>query len=159
MRGATPLAIEYGCVHRSREHKGLWVGVYSARHLEPLLAKIGAAYNVSLSFETLPASEQRMVAVLDLPELGHKKISAFRSRVPLLSALEDLDVTISLIGVGTLVAALVVSLLLSRSLSARWSSWRVKRAPSRMANRNPWPRAAPRKFAPSRTPSIARSRI
>ncbi len=112
-----PLAIEYGCVHRSREHKGLWVGVYSARHLEPLLAKIGAAYNVSLSFETLPASEQRMVEVLDLPELGHKKISAFRSRVPLLSVLEDLDVTISLIGVGTLVAALVVSLLLSRSLS------------------------------------------
>jgi two-component system, NtrC family, nitrogen regulation sensor histidine kinase NtrY len=117
VRAATPLAIEYGCVHRSREHKGLWVGVYSARHLEPLLAKIGAAYNVSLSFETLAASEQRMVEVLDLPELGHKKISAFRSRVPLLSALEDLDVTISLIGVGTLVAALVVSLLLSKSLS------------------------------------------
>jgi len=117
VRGSAPLAIEYGCVHRSREHEGLWVGVYSARHLEPLLAKIGAAYNVSLSFETLPASEQRMVSVLDLPELGHKKISAFRSRVPLLSALEDLDVTISLIGVGTLVAALVVSLLLSKSLS------------------------------------------
>jgi len=117
VRSAAPLAIEYGCVHRSREHKGLWVGVYSARHLEPLLAKIGAAYNVSLSFETLAPSEQRMVEVLDLPELGHKKISAFRSRVPLLSALEDLDVTISLIGVGTLVAALVVSLLLSKSLS------------------------------------------
>ena len=117
VRGTAPLAIEYGCVHRSREHKGLWVGVYSARHLEPLLAKIGAAYNVSLSFETLPPSEQRMVEVLDLPELGHKKISAFRSRVPLLSALEDLDVTISLIGVGTLVAALVMSLLLSKSLS------------------------------------------
>ena len=117
VRSRAPLAIEYGCVHRSREQKGLWVGVYSARHLEPLLAKIGAAYNVSLSFETLPASEQRMVSVLDLPELGHKKISAFRSRVPLLSALEDLDVTISLIGVGTLVAALVVSLLLSKSLS------------------------------------------
>ncbi|MET0795255.1 MAG: ATP-binding protein, partial [Polyangiaceae bacterium] len=45
------------------------------------------------------------------------KISAFRSRVPLLSALEDLDVTISLIGVGTLGAALVLSLLLSKSLS------------------------------------------
>ncbi|HYQ45247.1 MAG TPA: ATP-binding protein [Polyangiaceae bacterium] len=117
VRSAAPLAIEYGCVHRSRDHQGLWVGVYSARHLEPLLAKIGAAYNVSLSFEQLTASEQRMVEVLDLPELGHKKISAFRSRVPLLSALEDLDVTISLIGVGTLVAALVVSLLLSKSLS------------------------------------------
>ncbi|HYP78327.1 MAG TPA: ATP-binding protein [Polyangiaceae bacterium] len=117
VRSAPPLAIEYGCVHRSRDHHGLWVGVYSARHLEPLLAKIGAAYNVSLSFETLAPSEQRMVEVLDLPELGHKKISAFRSRVPLLSALEDLDVTISLIGVGTLVAALVVSLLLSKSLS------------------------------------------
>ncbi|HKO49704.1 MAG TPA: ATP-binding protein [Polyangiaceae bacterium] len=117
VRSTPPLAIEYGCVHRSREHKGLWVGVYSARHLEPLLAKIGAAYNVSLSFETLTATEERMVSVLDLPELGHKKISAFRSRVPLLSALEDLDLTISLIGVGTLVAALVVSLLLSKSLS------------------------------------------
>ncbi|MEI9937253.1 MAG: ATP-binding protein [Pseudomonadota bacterium] len=117
VRSRAPLAIEYGCVHRSREHPGLWVGVYSARHLEPLLAKIGAAYNVSLSFETLAPSEQRMVEVLDLPELGHKKISAYRSRVPLLSALEDLDVTISLIGVGTLIAALVVSLLLSRSLS------------------------------------------
>jgi two-component system nitrogen regulation sensor histidine kinase NtrY len=52
-----------------------------------------------------------------LPELGHRKISAYRSRVPLLSALEDLDVTISLIGVGTLVAALVLSLVLSKSLS------------------------------------------
>ena len=117
VRSAAPLAIEYGCVHRSHANKNLWVGVYAARHLEPLLAKIGAAYNVSLSFETLPASEQRMVEVLDLPELGHKKISAFRSRVPLLSALEDLDVTISLIGVGTLGAALVLSLLLSKSLS------------------------------------------
>lgn len=117
VRSAVPLSVEFGCVHRSREVKGLWVGVYAARHLEPLLAKIGASYNVSLSFETLPASEQRMVEVLDLPELGHRKISAFRSRVPLLSALEDLDVTISLIGVGTLGAALLLSLLLSRSLS------------------------------------------
>jgi nitrogen fixation/metabolism regulation signal transduction histidine kinase len=117
VRAAAPLAIEYGCVHRSKESKGMWVGVYAARHLEPLLAKIGAAYNVSLSFETVPATEQRMAEVLDLPELGHKKISAFRSRVPLLLALEDLDVTISLIGVGTLGAALVLSLLLSQSLS------------------------------------------
>jgi len=117
VRAAPPLAIEYGCVHRARGRETLWVGVYSARHLEPLLAKIGAAYNVSLSFDTLAPSDQRMVEVLDLPELGHKKISAYRSRVPLLSALEDLDVTISLIGVGTLVAALVVSLLLSKSLS------------------------------------------
>lgn len=117
VRAAQPLAVEFGCVHRSREVKGLWVGVYAARHLEPLLAKIGASYNVSLSFEPLAPTEQRMVEVLDLPELGHKKISAFRSRVPLLSALEDLDVTISLIGVGTLVAALLLSLFLSRSLS------------------------------------------
>lgn len=117
VRSTPPLAVEYGCVHRSKERKGLWVGVYAARHLEPLLAKIGAAYNVSLSFESVPTNEQRMVEVLDLPELGHKKISAFRSRVPLLSALEDLDVTISLIGVGTLGAALVLSLLLSKSLS------------------------------------------
>ncbi len=117
VRSTAPLAIQYGCVHRAHENKGLWVGVYAARHLEPLLAKIGGAYNVSLSFETLPASEQRMVRVLDLPELGHRKISAFRSRVPLLSALEDLDVTISLIGVGTLGAALVLSLVLSKSLS------------------------------------------
>ena len=117
VRGTQPLAVEYGCVHRSRDNHGLWVGVYAARHLEPLLAKIGEAYNVSLSFEPLASNEQRMVEVLDLPELGHRKISAYRSRVPLLSALEDLDVTISLIGVGTLVAALVLSLLLSRSLS------------------------------------------
>jgi nitrogen fixation/metabolism regulation signal transduction histidine kinase len=37
--------------------------------------------------------------------------------VPLLSALEDLDVTIALIGVGTLLAALALSLVLSKSLS------------------------------------------
>ena len=117
VRSVAPLAIEFGCVHRSRENKNLWVGVYASRHIERLLAKIGAAYNVSLSFEPLPASEQRMVQVLDLPELGHRRISAYRSRVPLLTALEDLDVTISLIGVGTLGAALVLSLLLSRSLS------------------------------------------
>jgi signal transduction histidine kinase len=117
VRNTQPLAIEYGCVHRSRDHHGLWVGVYAARHLEQLLSKIGEAYNVSLSFEPLAESEQRMARVLDLPELGHRKISAYRSRVPLLTALEDLDVTISLIGVGTLVAALVLSLLLSRSLS------------------------------------------
>ena len=117
VRNAGPLAIEFGCVHRSHQNKSLWVGVYAARHLAQLLSKIGMAYNVNLSFETLPASEQRMVSVLDLPELGHRKISAFRSRVPLLTALDDLDVTISLIGVGTLVAALVVSLLLSKSLS------------------------------------------
>jgi two-component system, NtrC family, nitrogen regulation sensor histidine kinase NtrY len=117
VRGALPLAVEYGCVHRSKDNRATWVGVYAARHLEPLLAKIGAAYNVSLSLEALAPSEERMVAVLDLPELGHRRIIAFRSRVPLLSALEDLDVTISLIGVGTLVAALVLSLWLSKSLS------------------------------------------
>jgi len=117
VRSTAPLAVEYGCVHRSKENHGAWVGVYAARHLEPLLAKIGAAYNVSLSFETLAPSEERMVEILDLPELGHRHISAFRSRVPLLSSLEDLDVTISLIGVGTLMAALVLSLWLSRSLS------------------------------------------
>jgi two-component system nitrogen regulation sensor histidine kinase NtrY len=117
VRNAPPLAIEYGCVHRSHDKRELWVGVYAARHLEPLLAKIGGAYNVSLSFEPLLPSEQRMVEVLDLPELGHRKIGAYRSRVPLLSALEDLDVTISLIGVGTLIAALVLSLVLSKSLS------------------------------------------
>ena len=117
VRVSAPLAIEYGCVHRSHDKHGLWVGVYAARHLEPLLAKIGGAYNVSLSFEPLSPSEERMVLVLDLPELAHRKISAYRSRVPLLSALEDLDVTISLIGVGTLLAALVLSLVLSKSLS------------------------------------------
>jgi len=117
VRAALPLAVEYGCVHRARENHAVWVGVYAARHLDPLLAKIGAAYNVSLSFEALPATDQRMVEALDLPELGHRRVSAFRSRVPLLSALEDLDVTISLIGVGTLGAALVLSLVLSKSLS------------------------------------------
>ncbi len=117
VRTAPPLAVEYGCVHRAKENKSIWVGVYAARHLEPLLAKIGSAYNVSLSFETLAPSEERMVEVLDLPELGHRRISAFRSRVPLLSSLEDLDVTISLIAVGTLLAALVLSLVLSKSLS------------------------------------------
>ncbi|MEO7032955.1 MAG: ATP-binding protein [Polyangiaceae bacterium] len=117
VRNAQPLAVEYGCVHRSPDKHGLWVGVYAARHLDLLLSKIGDAYNVSLSFEPVPPSEQRMVAVLDLPELGHRKISAYRSRIPLLTALEDLDVTISLIGVGTLLAALVLSLWLSRSLS------------------------------------------
>ena len=117
VRQAPPLAVEYGCVHRSKGNRALWVGVYAARHLEPLLAKIGAAYNVSLSFESLAPSEERMVEVLDLPELAHRRISAFRSRVPLLSSLEDLDVTISLIGVGTLGAALVLALWLSKSLS------------------------------------------
>jgi len=117
VRAEAPLAVEFGCVHRAPENKNIWVGVYAARHLEPLLAKIGSAYNVSLSFEPLAPSEERMVDVLDLPELGHRRISAFRSRVPLLSSLEDLDVTISLIAVGTLLAALVLSLLLSKSLS------------------------------------------
>ena len=117
VRSQSPLAVEYGCVHHSKGNRATWVGVYAARHLEPLLAKIGAAYNVSLSFEALAPSEERMVRVLDLPELGHRRISAFRSRVPLLSSLEDLDVTISLIGVGTLGAALVLSLWLSKSLS------------------------------------------
>ncbi len=117
VRTDPPLAVEYGCVHRAKENKNIWVGVYAARHLEPLLAKIGGAYNVSLSFETLAPTEERMVEVLDLPELGHRRVSAFRSRVPLLSSLEDLDVTISLIAVGTLTAALVLSLVLSKSLS------------------------------------------
>jgi two-component system, NtrC family, nitrogen regulation sensor histidine kinase NtrY len=117
VRNAPPLAVEYGCVHRSKDNRGVWVGVYAARHLAPLLAKIGAAYNVSLSFETLAPSEERMVQELDLPELGHRRIAAFRSRVPLLSSLEDLDATILLIGVGTLGAALVLSLWLSKTLS------------------------------------------
>jgi nitrogen fixation/metabolism regulation signal transduction histidine kinase len=58
-----------------------------------------------------------MAESITLPELGGKQLSAQRSRVALLSALEDVDVTISLIGVGTLLAALVLSLVLSRSLT------------------------------------------
>ncbi|HEY4102410.1 MAG TPA: hypothetical protein VGM44_00905, partial [Polyangiaceae bacterium] len=46
VRSDAPLAVEYGCVHRSKDNRRIWVGVYTARHLEPLLAKIGAAYNV-----------------------------------------------------------------------------------------------------------------
>jgi len=69
-----------------------------------LRAKIGAFLQLDLSFDPAPISLSRMAEVTHAPRFEGRQISAPRSRLTAVRVAEDFDVTISLIGVGTLLA-------------------------------------------------------
>lgn len=114
VREAAPLSIEFTCRHqRERE----WVGLYAARHIDTLLDRVGAAFGFTLTRGTPTANPQRLSEAVVLPELGGVPLVASRARLPLLTALQELDATLIAIGGSTLVAALVCAFLLSRGLA------------------------------------------
>jgi two-component system, NtrC family, nitrogen regulation sensor histidine kinase NtrY len=111
------LAVEAACVRRDTQRPKLWIGVYAARNLDALLSRIGKSSGVELSLEPPLPSSDRLQSTLALPELKGISITAARSRRPLLSTVEQLDLTVLLIGSATLVSALLITVLLSRGLA------------------------------------------
>lgn len=111
-----PLAIEAGCLLRDRENKRLWVGLYAARHLDPMLQTTAESLGVRLSLQR-PAPGNDMVTAVNVAELGGMTLFASQSRVPLTRALQALDSAIIVIGAGSFGAALLIALLLSRGLA------------------------------------------
>lgn len=111
-----PLAVEAGCVVRDQENKKLWVGLYAARHLDPMLQATAESHGLRLSLSK-PSSGADMVTAVTIAELGGMTLFASQSRVPLARALQALDSTIVVIGAGSFGAALLMAMLLSRGLA------------------------------------------
>ena len=114
VRGTPPLAFEFTC---RRSDGGAWVGLYAARHLDPLLLRIGVAYDFALARGAPPADPRLMSQAVDLHELVGVPISASRPRVKLVEALADLDLTLVGIGAVALVGASLFAFLLARGLA------------------------------------------
>ena len=118
LQGAgSALAVDAACVKKDAQHPKLWIGVYAARNLDALLSRIGKSAGVELSLEPPIAAADRLQRTLALPELSGISITATRSRRALLSTVEQLDLTVLLIGSATLASALLITVLLSRGLA------------------------------------------
>jgi signal transduction histidine kinase len=114
VRGTPPLAFEYAC----RRGDGTnWVGLYAARHLDPLLARVGEAYDFELTRGTPSKNERVLSESLELPGLGGVSISASRPRRKLVAALRTLDLKLYVIGAAALAGASVFAFLLARGLA------------------------------------------
>lgn len=111
------LSVVASCIHRGSSQPKLWVGVQAKRNLDSLLSRIGQSSGVELSLEPPPASNDRLQRTLQLPLPSELSITASRSRRPLLSTVEELDLTVLLIGSATLATALLITVLLSRGLA------------------------------------------
>jgi nitrogen fixation/metabolism regulation signal transduction histidine kinase len=81
-----------------------------------VLESVAASHGVNLSLSK-PSTGDAMVTAVSIRELGGMTLFASRSRVPLTRSLQSLDATIFAIGAGTLGAALLIALLLSRGLA------------------------------------------
>jgi two-component system nitrogen regulation sensor histidine kinase NtrY len=111
------LKVEAACLRRDSARPKLWVGVYASRDLNAVLTRIGKSSGVELSLEPPPPSNDRLQRTLPLPERAGLSITASRSRRALLSTVEQLDLTVLLIGSATLASALLITVLLSRGLA------------------------------------------
>jgi two-component system nitrogen regulation sensor histidine kinase NtrY len=111
------LSIDAACVKKDARHPKLWIGVYAARNLDTLLLRIGKSSGVELSLEPPLPSNDRLQRTLSLPEQAGLAVTASRSRRALLSTVEQLDLTVLLIGSATLASALLLTVLLSRGLA------------------------------------------
>ncbi len=111
------LTLSSACLKRDPRHTKLWVGVLATRNLDALLSRIGKSSGVDLYLEAPPPSQDRLQRTLSLGEKAGISITAARSRRALLSTVEQLDLTVLLIGSATLASALLITVLLSRGLA------------------------------------------
>lgn len=114
--GEAPLAIEAACLERDASNPRIWVALYAARHLDALLENAAQAHGVHLSL-TRPSSTDAMVSAFQIKDLGGMTLFASQSRIPLTTALQNLDSTIVVWGGGTLGVAFLLALLFSRGLA------------------------------------------
>ncbi|HYJ09322.1 MAG TPA: ATP-binding protein [Polyangiaceae bacterium] len=111
------LRVMASCIRRDTSQAKLWVGVQATRNLDTLLSRIGQSSGVELSLDAPPPSIDRLQRTLQLPLPSELSITASRSRRALLSTVEELDLTVLLIGSATLATALLITVLLSRGLA------------------------------------------
>ncbi|HEV8551452.1 MAG TPA: ATP-binding protein [Polyangiaceae bacterium] len=111
---AEPLALEFGCRHGEG---AAWVGVYAARRLDPLLARVGTAFGFALERGAPHADPRTLSEAITLPELGGVPLSASRPRLLLTEALDRLDITLLVIGGVALAGGAVLAVLFARGLS------------------------------------------
>jgi signal transduction histidine kinase len=109
-------------VHCGRSGHGVTIGLVGAQRIGPLLARLGAAYGVRLATapEGAPApasGEAEVVRVLELAEIRGLRVVASVSREPLRQALARLDRAILVTGATVLTIAIVIAVVLARSLS------------------------------------------
>ncbi len=114
VRSEAPLAVEATCRHGDARE---WVGLYAARHLDALLARVGRSFDFKLQLGEPAPDPTLLTETLSLPELPGVTITASRSRRPLVQALRGLDATLVAIGAIALAGALLSALLLSRGLA------------------------------------------
>ncbi|HSU39452.1 MAG TPA: ATP-binding protein [Polyangiaceae bacterium] len=114
VRDAEPLAFEFVC---RRVDGASWVGLYAARHLDPLLARVGQAYDFELTRGPPSGNSRVLSEAVELPELQGVAISASRPRLKLVAALQTLDVKLFAIGAAALAGASVFAFLLARGLA------------------------------------------
>jgi two-component system nitrogen regulation sensor histidine kinase NtrY len=114
VRASEPLAVEATC--RRGEGRD-FVGLYAARDVDALLARIGTAFDFRLARGEAPPDPAALTETLRLPELGGVTITASRSRLPLLRAVRGLDTTLIAIGATAVVGSLIAAWLLSRGLA------------------------------------------
>ncbi|MDF3065467.1 MAG: hypothetical protein K0R38_1068, partial [Polyangiaceae bacterium] len=111
------LTLSAACSKRDERQAKLWVGVLATRNLDAMLSRIGKSSGVELYLEPPPVSKDRLQRTLSLGEKAGLSITAARSRRALLSTVEQLDLTVLLIGSATLASALLITVLLSRGLA------------------------------------------
>lgn len=111
------LAVQAACIRRDAARPKLWVGLLAARHLEPVIQRVGAAHGVELSLGQTPSRPDLVSESTRLDDLGGLVLTASRSRTRLVQALTQLDGTILMLGLGTVGTALVVALLLARGIA------------------------------------------
>ena len=109
-------------VHCARSGNGVTIGLVGALRIRPVLDRLGAAYGVRLASAAggapAPASgDAEVVRVVELAEIPGLRIAASISREPLRQALARLDRAILVTGATVLAIALMIAVVLARSLS------------------------------------------
>lgn len=111
------LAVQAACMRRDSSRPQLWVGLLAARHLLPVIEKIGARHGINLVLGDDAPGSDLVVEATRLDDFGGLTLTASRSRTPLVRALIRLDWTILVLGVGTVMTALLVALLLAKGIA------------------------------------------
>ena len=117
VRQSGVLALEAACFRRDPIRPELWVGLLGARHLLPVVQKVGARHGVDLTLGAVPALPDLVFESTRLEDFGGLTLTASRSRTRLVQALARLDWTILVLGILTVVTALVIGLLLAKGIA------------------------------------------
>ncbi len=117
LRSEAPRAWEASC---RRGDDRVWVALIGARHVEPLLDRVARRHGLELHLRngaTEREQDSHLTAHVVLPELAGQELVASRSRVPLVRALSELDVTIAALGAVSVIVALLLAAWTARGLA------------------------------------------